>query len=119
MDGPPAAKKSKMDDAEASNGPTSSYAYIPTEKSDSPQFSVVFSMKEEKGALVKALELCKVSWHPACTVTDWIEYFFSRKRCLLGEREGRAIEKLPFAGMYRNVQAILQHVATYSFLYVT
>ena len=65
-DGPPAAKKSKMEDAEASNGPTSSY--IPTETSDSPQFSVVFSMKEEKGALVKALELCKVSWNPAHTL---------------------------------------------------
>ena len=56
---PPAAKKGKVDDGAAPNGVSS---YIPTEKdSASPQFSAVFSMKEEKGALVKALELCKVS----------------------------------------------------------
>ena len=51
---PPATKKAKMD-----NGPESG-SYIPTEEENGPQFSVVFSMKEEKGALVKALELCKV-----------------------------------------------------------
>ena len=54
--GPPATKRSKMDDGAVANG-----SYIPTEKEDGLQFSVVFSMKEEKGALVKALELCKVS----------------------------------------------------------
>ena len=54
---PPAAKKGKMEDEAAPNGSSS---YIPTEKDASPQFSVVFSMKEEKGALVRALELCKV-----------------------------------------------------------
>ena len=56
---PPATKKARMDDGPGeANGASS---YIPTEKEDGPQFSVVFSMKEEKGALVRALELCKVS----------------------------------------------------------
>ena len=55
---PPVSKKGKMEDGKAVNGSSS---YIPTEKDDGPQFSVVFSMKEEKGALVRALELCKVS----------------------------------------------------------
>jgi phenylalanine-4-hydroxylase len=54
--GPPATKKCKTDDGAASNNGSS---YIPTERDSGLQFSVVFSMKEEKGALVKALELCK------------------------------------------------------------
>ena len=58
QEGPPSAKKSRMDDGGDANGASS---YIPTEKDGGPQFSVVFSMKEEKGALVRALELCKVS----------------------------------------------------------
>ena len=58
---PPAAKKGKIEDERAYNGSSS---YIPTEGETSPQFSVVFSMKNEKGALVKALELCKVSYQP-------------------------------------------------------
>ena len=57
---PPASKKSKTDDGAASNNGSS---YIPTERDSGLQFSVVFSMKEEKGALVKALELCKVRRH--------------------------------------------------------
>ena len=36
-------------------------SYIPTEREDEQHFSVMFSMKEEKAALVRALELCKVS----------------------------------------------------------
>lgn len=56
-DGPPAAKRSKMED----RGEANDSSYIPTEKDNEPQFSVMFSMKEEKGALVQALELCKVS----------------------------------------------------------
>ena len=58
---PPATKKGKIEDKRALNGSSS---YIPTERESSPQFSVVFSMKEEKGALVKALELCKVRYQP-------------------------------------------------------
>ena len=42
-------------------GETNDSSYIPTEKEKEPHFSVMFSMKEEKAALVRALELCKVS----------------------------------------------------------
>ena len=41
-------------------GGSSTYVPMATGK-NSPQFSVVFSMKEEKCALLKVLELCKVS----------------------------------------------------------
>ena len=50
---PPVRKRAKMD--EGTDG-----SYIPAEEDKGLRFTVVFSMKEEKGALVKALELCKV-----------------------------------------------------------
>ena len=52
-DAPPVRKRAEMD--EGTDG-----SYIPGEEDNGLRFTVVFSMKEEKGALVKALELCKV-----------------------------------------------------------
>ena len=61
---PPATKKARMDDGPGEANGAGASSYIPTEKEDGPQFSVVLSMKEEKGALVRALELCKVRHTP-------------------------------------------------------
>lgn len=62
MDGPPSAKRSKMEDG--SGGKRNDSSYTPTQKENEPQFSVVFSITEVKGGLLRALELCKVSSFP-------------------------------------------------------
>ena len=58
-DAPPVRKRAKMDEGTDSS-------YIPTEDDNGLRFTVIFSMKEEKGALVKALELCKVLSRVVC-----------------------------------------------------
>ena len=44
MDGPPAEKKPKLD------------SYIPTQEDGGTNVSIIFSLKEEKGALARALK---------------------------------------------------------------